>query len=61
MVGERAEVGLKAAQKDGQEGVTLGKNVLVEAGAVVEARGVGEGSVVGVGVRVGMGVVVGKV
>lgn len=44
-----------------QEGVVLGRGVIVEQGAAVEAVVVGEGSVVEVRARVGRGCVVGKV
>lgn len=43
------------------DGVVLGRNVVVETGAVVEAAEVGEGTVVEAGARLGAGVVVGKV
>jgi len=63
MVWEKGVVGIANESGDGEEKVTiLGKNVIVETGAVVEAGArVGEGSVVEGFVRVGEGCVVGKV
>lgn len=75
MVGERALVGRDAEKgvyradgdrerkydQEDEGGVTLGKNVLIEAGAAVAAKHVGEGSVIGAGVRVGRGAVIGRV
>jgi len=61
---ERSCVGLTSAERMGgdmQEGVVLGRGVIVEQGAAVEAVVVGEGSVVEVRARVGRGCVVGKV
>lgn len=43
------------------DGVVLGRNVIVETGAVIEGSEIGEGSVVEAGAVVGRGAVVGKV
>ncbi|KAF2200313.1 trimeric LpxA-like protein, partial [Delitschia confertaspora ATCC 74209] len=61
---ERAFVGVvtggNGSGDERREGAWLGRNVVVETGAIVEAREVGEGTVVEAGGRVGSGVVVGK-
>jgi len=44
-----------------REGTVIGRNVVVETGAVVEAAEIGEGSLVEVGAYLGRGCVVGKV
>jgi len=43
------------------EGVELGKNVTVEAGATVEAQSIGEGTVIEFDAKIGKGSVLGKV
>ena len=53
--------GFTARGESRADGVVLGRNVVVETGAVVEAAEVGEGTVVEAGARLGAGVVVGKV
>jgi dynactin-6 len=71
VVYERGRVGVSAVVappvpsgvRDGGrgEGVLLGRNVVVETGAVVEAAEVGEGTVIEAGVKLGVGCVIGKV
>jgi carbonic anhydrase/acetyltransferase-like protein (isoleucine patch superfamily) len=63
IVWEKGVVGIMSDQGDGEEKATiLGRNVVIETGAVVEAgTSIGEGSVVEGFARVGEGCVVGKV
>lgn len=53
-------MGLGRREEGRASGVMLGRNVVVETGAVVEAAEVGEGTVVEAGARLGVGAVVGK-
>jgi hypothetical protein len=61
VVGVGLRDGFAARGESRADGVVLGRNVVVETGAVVEAAEVGEGTVVEAGARLGAGVVVGKV
>jgi dynactin-6 len=61
IISERCNIGLQSPAPGQIEGVTLGKAVVVEVGAVVEAREVGEGCVIEVNAKVGKGSVLGKV
>ncbi|MCJ1350118.1 MAG: hypothetical protein MMC33_000099 [Icmadophila ericetorum] len=61
---EKCRVGLQQSLGEEGEGevmmVVLGRNVIVEAGAVIQGRSVGDGTVVDAGARVGRGAVIGK-
>ena len=65
IVCERASVGLLTAEEDEDApaivGVTLEKNVIVEAAATVEASYIGEGTIIECGAKIGRGALLGKV
>jgi len=60
VIWEKAVVGIDGGH-DSEQSVVLGKNVVVESGAVVEAKEVGEGTTIEALAKVGVGARVGKV
>ena len=65
VVCERGSVGLLTEEDEDKviatKGVSLEKNVTVEAAAIVEARRVGEGTTIELAAKLGKGAVIGKV